>query len=92
MNSEKWWPIIPVVNMPPRRRKIKDCENRLAAHELHISEYYYKARSYRAALNRLLPIITTYPDFPRLDAVYFYIADSYFKIKNMTRACLISPS
>lgn len=61
--------------------KIKDCENRLAAHELQIGEYYYKARSYRAALNRLLPIITTYPAFPRLDAVYFYIADCYFKTK-----------
>lgn len=62
--------------------KIKDCENRLAAHELHVGEYYYKAKSYRAALNRLQPIITTYPNFPGLDAVYFYIADCYFKVKN----------
>lgn len=62
--------------------KIKDCENRLAAHELHVGELYYKTKSYPAALGRLLPIITTYPEFPNMDAVYFYIADCYFKVKN----------
>ncbi len=61
--------------------KIRDCENRLAAHELHVGETYYKMKSYRAALGRLQPIITTYPEFPRLDAVYFYIADCYFQTK-----------
>jgi len=62
--------------------KIKDCEQRLAAHELHVGEFYYKARSYRAAFGRLQEIITKYPEFKRMDAVYFYLADCYFKTKN----------
>jgi outer membrane protein assembly factor BamD len=61
--------------------KIKDCEERLAANELHIGEHYYRARSYRSALGRLQAILTTYPNFSRMDAVYFFIADSYFKAK-----------
>ncbi|MGB9893710.1 MAG: outer membrane protein assembly factor BamD [Candidatus Saccharicenans sp.] len=61
--------------------KIKDCEQRLAAHELHVGQFYYKTRSYRAAFGRLQEILTKYPEFKRMDAVYFYLADCYFKSK-----------
>jgi outer membrane protein assembly factor BamD len=61
--------------------KIRECEQRLAAHEFHIGEHYYKTKSYRAALTRLQGIITTYPDFDQMDAIYFYLAEIYYRTK-----------
>lgn len=66
--------------------KIKDCEQRLAEHEFLIGEFYYKAKAYRAAIGRLQDILTKYPDFKKMDAVYFYIADGYFQSRNYEAA------
>lgn len=63
------------------QEKIMECEQRLAAHEFHIAEHYFKTKAYRAALPRLRGIITTYPDFDRMDAVYFYLAEIYYQTK-----------
>lgn len=59
--------------------KIKDCEQRLAEHEFLIGQFYYKSKAYRAAVSRLQDVLTRYPDFKKMDAVYFYLGDSYFK-------------
>jgi outer membrane protein assembly factor BamD len=61
--------------------KIKDCENRLAEHTLHIGKLYYKMKSYKASTSRLTDILTTYPNYKNMDHVYFYLADSYYKWK-----------
>jgi outer membrane protein assembly factor BamD len=66
--------------------KIKDCEQRLASHEFLIAEFYYKSKAYRAALSRLFEIINKYPEFKRMDAVYYYIADGYFLSRNYDQA------
>ncbi|MDD8020406.1 MAG: outer membrane protein assembly factor BamD [Acidobacteriota bacterium] len=66
--------------------KIKDCEQRLAAHEFLIGEFYYKTKAYRAALSRLSEIITKYPEYKGMDGVYFYLADCYFQVKNYEQA------
>lgn len=59
--------------------KIKDCEERLAAHTLSIGELYYKRSAYKAATSRLIDILTAYPNFSEMDRVYFYLGDSYYK-------------
>jgi len=61
------------------QEKIKDCEERLAEHISEIGRFYYKRSAYEAAVNRLTEIITTFPNFSKMDEVYFYLADSYFK-------------
>ncbi len=66
--------------------KIKDCENRLAEHEFSIGEFYYKTRAYRAAIGRLSDILTKYPEFKKMDAVYYYIGDGYFQSRNYEAA------
>lgn len=63
------------------REKIKECEERLAAHTLTIAHYYYKVKSYKAAISRLTEILTEYIEFSEMDKVYFYIGDAYFKQK-----------
>ncbi|MFC2163870.1 outer membrane protein assembly factor BamD [Acidobacteriota bacterium] len=59
--------------------KIRDCEERLAEHVLSIGELYYKRSAFKASTTRLLEILTEYPNFTRMDKVYFILGDSYFK-------------
>jgi outer membrane protein assembly factor BamD len=59
--------------------KIKDCEERLAEHVLAIGELYYKRRAFKASTGRLLEILTEYPNYSKMDKVYFILGDSYFK-------------
>ena len=59
--------------------KIKDCEERLAAHTLSIGELYYKRAAYKASTSRLIDILTAYPNYSEMDKVYFYLGDSYYK-------------
>ncbi|HEK85963.1 MAG: outer membrane protein assembly factor BamD [Candidatus Saccharicenans sp.] len=59
--------------------KIKDCEQRLAENEFQVGLLYYKIKAYRAAVGRLQNIPTQYPEYKKMDAVYFYLADSYFQ-------------
>jgi len=61
------------------QQKISDCEERLAAHYFTIGLLYYKYDSFKASTSRLSEILTSYPNYTRMDEVYFYLADSYFK-------------
>lgn len=58
--------------------KIKDCEERLASHDTDIGVQYARMRVFKAAISRLTEVMTTYPNYSRLDVVYFYLGDSYF--------------
>lgn len=44
------------------QEKIEECQKHLAAHELSIGIYYFKKKSYRAALHRFNAVIVNYPD------------------------------
>lgn len=61
------------------REKIKICEENLAEHTFSIGEYYYKADAYKAAVNRLIEILTNYPEYSKMEEVYFMLGDSYYK-------------
>jgi outer membrane protein assembly factor BamD len=60
------------------QEKIKDCEERLAAHSADIAVLYYKRRALRASISRLSEIMTQYPNYSKLDEIYFYLGDCYF--------------
>ena len=61
------------------REQINECEERLAEHTLSIAVHYYKTRAFPAATSRLTEILTEYPNFSKMDEVYYYLADSFFK-------------
>jgi len=63
------------------QEKILDCEERLAEHTLHIGVHYHKVRAYNATISRLTEILTNYPNFSKMDSVYYYLGDSYFRSK-----------
>ena len=58
--------------------KIKDCEERLAEHTLTIGIHYHRVKAFKAATSRLNEIVTSYPGYSRMDAVYYYLGDSFF--------------
>lgn len=60
------------------KEKIQACEEYLAEHTLTIGRYYYKVHAYKAATSRLAEVLTAYPNFSKMDQVYFYLADSYY--------------
>jgi len=61
------------------QEKIKDCEERLAMHIADIGHFYYKRKAFKAAVSRLMEVITTFPNYSKMDEIYFYLADSYYK-------------
>ncbi len=61
------------------QEKILDCEDRLAEHTLHIGVHYYRVKAYNAAISRLAEILTDFPNFSKMDMVYYYLGDSYYK-------------
>lgn len=61
------------------QEKILDCEDRLAEHTLHIGVHYYRVKAYNAATSRLTDILTNFPNFSKMDMVYYYLGDSYYK-------------
>lgn len=61
--------------------RIHECEERLAGHSVEIAIGYHDRRGYRAAISRLSQIMNDYPAYSGMDAVYFYLGDSYFMMK-----------
>lgn len=59
--------------------RIKICEERLADHALAIATHYYRVGAYKASTSRLTELVTNYPGFAKMDAVFFYLGDSYYK-------------
>lgn len=66
----------------PRRSEVEKFmvaeENTLAGHELHIGAYYQKKGENAAAIARLEPLVTAYPNFNRRDELYFILGSAYF--------------
>lgn len=65
----------------PRRTDVEKFmaaeEDALAGHELHIGAYYQKKGENAAAIARLEPIVTAYPNFNRRDELYFILGSAY---------------
>lgn len=68
------------------QEKIKDCEERLAAHSAEIAIGYNKRRAYRASISRLSEIMTSYPDYSRLEEIYYYLGDDHFMMRQYDQA------
>ncbi len=62
----------------PPRDEIKEIE---AKHNLQVARYYLTRRkAYAGARDRLQEIIETYPEFSRMDEVYYLMAETQVKL------------
>lgn len=62
---------------PAVEKFIAEEEDTLAGHELHIGAFYQKRGANPAAIARLEPLLTTYPNFSRRDELYFILGSAY---------------
>jgi outer membrane protein assembly factor BamD len=65
---------------------IKECEERLAAHNADIAISYCNRRAYRASISRLTEIMTTYPEYSRLYDIYHYLGECHFQMRQYDQA------
>jgi len=70
----------------PAQERIKECEERLAAHGADIAISYHDRKSYRAAISRLTEVMSTYPEYSRLDRLYYYLGSCYFWLRQYDQA------
>lgn len=68
------------------QEKISDCEERLATHSLYIGVHYYRVKAFKASINRLVEILTNFPNFSKMDRVYYYLGDSFYKGKALDQS------
>jgi len=62
---------------PAVEKFIAEEEDTLAGHELHVGAFYQKKGANPAAIARLEPLVTTYPNFSRRDELYFILGSAY---------------
>jgi outer membrane protein assembly factor BamD len=60
------------------QEKITDCEQRLAEHAITIAKHYHRVKAYKASTSRLKELLDNYPNYTKLDQVFFYLGDSYY--------------
>ena len=66
--------------------RIRTCRTLLADYELYVGKFYFKKKSYTAALLRLNNILKTYPDYDNESETLYYIGVSYNKLGQQDEA------
>ncbi|MFW6131702.1 MAG: outer membrane protein assembly factor BamD [Candidatus Aminicenantaceae bacterium] len=61
------------------KEKMEKCEEYLAEHIFRIGKYYYKVDAYKASVSRLNDILTKYPQYSKMDEVFYLLGDSYYR-------------
>ncbi|MEO7192121.1 MAG: outer membrane protein assembly factor BamD [Vicinamibacterales bacterium] len=65
------------------RRQMKD---RLSDSEVMVGRHYFRTRWYPGATARLEQVLKDDPEYIRRDAVYFFLAESYYKLNKKAEA------
>lgn len=68
------------------RDLIRQCRERLAAHEIYVGRFYLRSKQFGAAVKRLQEALENYPDYPQHDQTYFYLLTAYLEQEEPDRA------
>jgi outer membrane protein assembly factor BamD len=72
--------------MDEAKSHLRDAKDRLDQWDLQVGIQYFKIRWYPGAIGRLQPLIERDPEYTNRDAAYFYIGESYMKVKQNAAA------
>ena len=64
----------------------RETRDRLSESELLVSRYYFRVRHYVGAIARLEELMTVDPSFSRRDALYYFLAESYYRMNRKSDA------
>jgi predicted Zn-dependent protease len=57
-----------------------------AKHNLEVAQHYYKKKAWKGVANRLEEVVATYPEYTRIDEVYYLLAMSYKEMERVDAA------
>lgn len=72
--------------LPDAKARLREALDRLGAADYEVGLYYYRARWYPGSIDRFSALLKSDPEFTNRDSVYFYLAESYVKVKRDAQA------
>jgi outer membrane protein assembly factor BamD len=72
--------------LPEAQMRLREALDRLGAADYQIGLYYFHQRWYPGSIDRFTGLLKSDPEFTNRDSVYFYLAESYVKIKRDAQA------
>jgi outer membrane protein assembly factor BamD len=61
-------------------------QEQFAAHNLDVGRQYYKRKAFAGAKDRLEEILASYPEYTKIDEVYFLLGQIYVRMEDPSRA------
>ena len=68
------------------RDRVADGNNRLAAHELYVANFYLKRKKHKAAISRAEGMLTKFPGVPSTEGALWVLAQAHKALKNWAQA------
>lgn len=72
--------------LPDAKTRLREALDRLGEADYAVGLYYYHQRWYPGSIDRFSALLKSDPEFTGRDAVYFYLAESYVKVKRDAQA------
>jgi outer membrane protein assembly factor BamD len=72
--------------LPDAKARLREALDRLGEADYQVGLYYYRQRWYPGSIDRFSSLLKSDPEFSNRDSVYFYLAESYVKIKRDAQA------
>lgn len=72
--------------MPEVRTKLREARDRLGDSDYQVGYFYWRQRWYPGAIDRFKGLLKSDEAYSGRDAVYYYLADSYVKVKQEAAA------
>ena len=68
------------------RQKLRAAQSRLTESEYKVGYFYWRNKWYPGAIDRFKAVLKNDPEYPRRDAVYYYLGDSLVKMGRRAEA------
>lgn len=78
------YPMSPL--MPDAKARLRESMDRIALADYQVGLFYYRQKWYPGSVDRFSALLKTDPECSNRDNVYFYLAESYVKIKREAQA------
>jgi outer membrane protein assembly factor BamD len=72
--------------MPEALKLQRETRDRLSESELLVGKFYFRARNYRGAVERLKALLVVDPGYTNRDAAYFYLGESLSRVPLLAEA------
>ena len=72
--------------MPEAKARLRESLDRIAGADFQVGLFYYRQKWYPGSIDRFSAILKNDPNYSSRDKVYFYLAESYMKVKREAQA------